>query len=73
MAIELFEDLNTIRTYPRLMKDKRTGDMAMTLHDHVGGIVWLSGAHAGKTLEGKSVCWEYLEDHPGSVTLWNKD
>lgn len=73
MAIELVEDLKTIRTYPRLMKDNRSGDMAMTLHDHVGGIVWLGGPDAGKTLEGKSVRWSDFEDYSGSVTLWNKD
>jgi hypothetical protein len=73
MAVELIERQYTTRTYPRLMKDRKTCFIAMALHDHVGGIVWLSGPDAGKTVNGVSVKWEHFDDYVGSVTLHNSD
>jgi hypothetical protein len=73
VAIELIEDLKTVRTYPRIMRHIDSNRVAMVLHDHVSGIVWLSGLYAGKVVIGSNVDWESFEDHPGSVTLWNRD
>jgi hypothetical protein len=70
MAIELVEDLKTVRTYPRLMKSKTTGNIALALS---AGVVWLGGHKSDSFVDAASVNWENLEDHSGAITLWNKD
>jgi predicted secreted hydrolase len=73
MSIKLIEREHTTRTYPRLMKHRRSGNIVMTLHDHVGGMVWLNGEFAGKLIAGSSANWEGFDDYVGSVTLHNAD
>lgn len=75
MAVKLIEREYTTRTNPRLMKSTTSGDIAMTLHDHVegGGIIWLNGPNAGRTVRGAVVAWENFDDLVGSVTLHNAD
>ncbi len=73
MAIELIERQYTTRTYPRLMKHRATDRVAMALHEHVGGIVWLSGSDTGKLVGAGVVAWEQFDDYVGSVTLHNSD
>jgi hypothetical protein len=73
MAIKLIEREHTVRTYPRLMKNRTTETIVMILHDHIGGIVFLNGEKAGQIVESSMFNWGSFDDLTGSVTLHNAD